>query len=51
VTFEERGAETLVVLHDLYPSKEALDEAVASQATSGFGEQFEQLDALLSAGS
>jgi uncharacterized protein YndB with AHSA1/START domain len=25
VTFEERGAETLVVIRDLYPSKEALD--------------------------
>ena len=25
VTFEERGDETLVVMHDLYPSKEALD--------------------------
>ena len=25
VTFEEKGGETLVVMHDLYPSKEALD--------------------------
>lgn len=47
VTFEERGGATLVVLRDLYPSKEALDEAIASGATSGFGEQFEQLDELL----
>jgi uncharacterized protein YndB with AHSA1/START domain len=47
VTFEERGGETLVVLRDLYPSKEALDEAIASGSTSGFGEQFEQLDELL----
>jgi uncharacterized protein YndB with AHSA1/START domain len=47
VTFEERGAETLVVLHDLYPSKQALDEAMASGSTSGFDEQFAQLDALL----
>jgi uncharacterized protein YndB with AHSA1/START domain len=47
VTFEERGGVTLVVLHDLYPSKEALDEAIASGSTSGFGEQFEQLDELL----
>jgi uncharacterized protein YndB with AHSA1/START domain len=47
VTFEERGGETLVVFHDLYPSKEALDGAIASGATSGFGESFEQLDALL----
>ena len=47
VTFEERGSETLVVLRDLYPSKEALDAAVASQSTSGFCETFEQLDGLL----
>ncbi len=47
VTFEQRGAETLVVMHDLYPSKEALDEAIASESTSGFSETFEQLDELL----
>ncbi|MDI7776388.1 SRPBCC domain-containing protein [Asticcacaulis sp. EMRT-3] len=47
VTFEERGGETLVVLSDLYPSKQALDDAIASQSTSGFEEQFTQLDALL----
>jgi len=47
VTFEERNGETLVVLRDLYPSKEALDEAIASGSTGGFGEQFEQLDELL----
>src|SRR6516164_7064581 len=47
VTFEERGADTLVVLHDLYSSKEALDGAIASGSTSGFSETFEQLDELL----
>jgi uncharacterized protein YndB with AHSA1/START domain len=47
VMFEEKGDTTLVVLHDLYPSKEALDAAIASGSTSGFGEQFEQLDELL----
>ncbi len=47
VTFEERGDETLVVWHDLYPSKEALDEAMVSGATSGFGEQFDQLEAMV----
>jgi uncharacterized protein YndB with AHSA1/START domain len=47
VTFEERGGQTLVTVHDLYPSKEALEAAIASGSTSGFGEQFEQLDALL----
>jgi uncharacterized protein YndB with AHSA1/START domain len=47
VTFEERGGQTLVTVYDLYPSKEALEAAIASGSTSGFGEQFEQLDALL----
>jgi uncharacterized protein YndB with AHSA1/START domain len=47
VTFEERGAGTLVVVHDLYPSKDALDAAIASGSTGGFSEQFEQLDELL----
>jgi len=47
VTFEERGAETLVVMHDLYPSKEALDGAIASGSTNGSSEAFEQLDELL----
>ena len=47
VTFEERDGQTLVVWRDLYPSKEALDEAMVSGATSGFGEQFEQLEDLL----
>jgi uncharacterized protein YndB with AHSA1/START domain len=47
VTFEERGAATLVVMHDLYPSKDALDAAIASGTTSGCGETFEQLDDLL----
>jgi uncharacterized protein YndB with AHSA1/START domain len=49
VTFEERDGRTLVVMRDLYPSKEALDEAIASQATSGFAETFDQLDDLLAA--
>jgi uncharacterized protein YndB with AHSA1/START domain len=49
VTFEEKGDTTLLVLRELYPSKEALDEAIASgsTATSGASEQFEQLDELL----
>jgi uncharacterized protein YndB with AHSA1/START domain len=47
VTFEDRGAETLVVMHDLYPSKEALDAAFASGSTGGFSETFEQLDDVL----
>jgi uncharacterized protein YndB with AHSA1/START domain len=49
VTFEEKDGATLVVVHDLHPSKEALDEAMASGSTSGWGEQFEQLNALVGA--
>src|SRR6185436_17164615 len=47
VTFDEKGGKTLLVMHDLYPSKEALDGAIASGSTSGMGETFEQLDELL----
>ena len=47
VTFEEKDGATQVVVHELYPSKEALDEAMASGSTSGWGEQFEQLDDLI----
>jgi len=47
VSFEERGGDTLVVMHDLYASKEALDEAIASGSTSGFSETFDQLDDVL----
>ena len=46
VTFEEKGDNTLLVLHELYPSKEALDEACAGME-GGMPEQFEQLDELL----
>ena len=49
VTFEERDGKTLLVMHDLYPSKEALDAAIASGSTSGMGETFAQLDELLAA--
>jgi uncharacterized protein YndB with AHSA1/START domain len=47
VTFEEQGGKTLLVMRDLYPSKEALDAAIASGSTSGFGETFDQLAELL----
>jgi uncharacterized protein YndB with AHSA1/START domain len=48
VTFEERGGKTLLVMIDLYPSKEALDAAIASGSTAGgMSEQFDQLDELL----
>jgi uncharacterized protein YndB with AHSA1/START domain len=48
VTFEERGGQTLLVMHDLYPSKDALDGAIASGSTAGgMEETFAQLDELL----
>lgn len=47
VTFEERAGKTLLVMHDLYPSKEALDAAMTSGEKSGMGETFDQLDELL----
>jgi hypothetical protein len=36
-------------MHDLYPSKVALDEAIASGSTSCVGETFEQLHEFLGA--
>jgi len=48
VTFEERSGKTLLVLHELYPSKEALDEA-GTGAADAMRETFEQLDELLAA--
>jgi uncharacterized protein YndB with AHSA1/START domain len=47
VTFEEKGGKTLLIMHDLFPSKEALDAAMASGEKSGMGETFDQLDELL----
>ena len=46
VTFEEQRGKTLLVLHERYPSKEALDQAIAGME-GGMPEQFEQLDELL----
>ncbi len=46
VTFEEKGGKTLLVMHDLYPSKEALDGVIAGME-GGMRETFEQLDELL----
>ena len=46
VTFEERGGKTLLVLHELYPSKEALDQSIEGME-GGMPEQFAQLDELL----
>ena len=46
VTFAEKGGMTLLVMHELYPSKEALD-AAGTGAADAMGETFEQLDELL----
>ena len=48
-TFEEQAGVTFVTVHELYPSKEALDEALASASTGAWDQQFEQLDILLAA--
>lgn len=48
VTFEEMDGHTRLVVHDLYPSKEALDAAISSGATSGMPETLAQLDELMS---
>ena len=46
VTFAEKGGKTLLVMHELYPSKEALD-AAGTGAADAMGETFEQLDEVL----
>jgi uncharacterized protein YndB with AHSA1/START domain len=45
VTFEEKGGKTLLVMHELYPSKEALDANAGME--DGMSETFAQLDELL----
>ncbi len=47
LTFEETGGKTLLVLHELYPSKQALDDAMSSGSPGAAGEQFEELDEVL----
>jgi uncharacterized protein YndB with AHSA1/START domain len=47
LTFEDKGGgQTLLVMHELYPSKEALDRAIAGME-DGMAETFDQLDELL----
>ena len=45
VTFDEKGGKTLLVLREVHPSKEAVDEAIGFG--EGLRETFEQLDELL----
>jgi uncharacterized protein YndB with AHSA1/START domain len=46
VTFEDQGARTRLVLHELYPSKAALDDAIAGMQ-GAMAETFGQLDEVL----
>jgi uncharacterized protein YndB with AHSA1/START domain len=46
VTFDEKAGKTLLVMHELYPSKEALDRAIAGME-GGMAEMFAQLEELL----
>lgn len=47
VTFEENGGKTIQVLHELYPSKQALDDALESGSPGAAGEQYALLDEVL----
>jgi uncharacterized protein YndB with AHSA1/START domain len=47
VTFDEDQGRTRLVVHDLYPSKDALDDAIATESIPGWAEMFDQLDELL----
>lgn len=47
VTFEEQAGQTLIVMHELYPTKEALDAAVTSGEKDGMNESYDQLQELL----
>lgn len=47
VTFEEKAGKTNLTVHELYPSKEALDAELESGAKSCMDETFAQLEELL----
>ena len=47
LTFEEEHGRTRLVVRDLYPSKGALDDAIASESIAGWAEMLDQLDELL----
>lgn len=49
ITFEEKDGKTLMVMCDIYPTKEAPDTAMETGATGGFEETFDQLEAFLAA--
>lgn len=47
LTLEEKGGKTLLTLHELHPSKEALDAAMTSGVLEGTTVQHDQLDEFL----
>ena len=47
VTFEEVNGTTLVIVHDLYPSRESLDDAIATGSSGAMPEQLDQLELLV----
>jgi uncharacterized protein YndB with AHSA1/START domain len=47
VTFEEVSGTTLVIVHDLYPSKESLDDAITTGSSGAMPAQLDQLDQLI----
>ena len=47
VTFEEVNGQTLVTVLDLYPSKEALDDAITTGSSGVMPEQLGQLELLI----
>lgn len=47
LTLEENNGVTLLTISDVYPSKQALDDAIASGSVGGYPEQFIQLDGVL----
>ena len=47
VTFEPQGGKTLLTFHEIYPTKEGLEEAIQGSA-AGLPQQLDQLEELLS---
>lgn len=47
VAFEEKAGQTLLVIRDLYPTKEALETGLASGSLDGMPETMAQLDELI----
>jgi uncharacterized protein YndB with AHSA1/START domain len=47
ITFQERDAKTKLIAREVYPSKEVLDQTLASGMEGGMRETLDQLDALI----